>query len=423
MKQMRTVGIRRLGIAVTLTMILLAFAGAAPRPATVVWAAPRPSAAARPRQVGLPGPASTLLIEVSTGRILAATDPHRLRPPASLDKLMTFYLALGAIKAGRIALTTSVTISAEAWRVGRTPGSSRMFLNAGDTVTVDQLLHGLMIASGNDAAEALAETLAGSGEQFVEEMNATAARLGMRDTRFVTPHGLPTPGEHTSAWDMGHLARQIVITFPDALTYTSPRYEVYGGIRQANWNNLVFRDARVDGMKTGFTDESGYHIVATAQQGGLRFIAVVMGAHTLMLRTGAVEKLLNLGFARYEKVSVPWQQFVPSAIRVYGGNAGRLSLAAPHALEVVLPREDRTPITVSEEISVRPIAPFRQGQQIGTLTVRTPSAILATSPVVAAATVGRAGIVGRLLGMMRYKVGGLLHRRQTTWTGTFTPPQ
>ncbi|HLW58503.1 MAG TPA: D-alanyl-D-alanine carboxypeptidase family protein [bacterium] len=416
-------GIRGLGTGVILAMILQAFVGVGPRAAVVAWAAPRPGAAVLPRQVGLPGPPSTLLIEVSTGQILAATDPHRQRPPASLDKLMTFYLTLGAIKTGRIALTTPVTVSAEAWRIGRTPGSSRMFLNAGDTVTVDQLLHGLMIASGNDAAETLAETLAGSGEQFVAEMNATAARLGMHDTHFVTPHGLPTPGEHTSAWDMGHLARQILVEYPDALTYTSPRYETYGGIRQANWNNLLFRDARVDGMKTGFTEAAGYHIVATARQGGLRFIAVTMGAHTLIRRTAAVEALLNMGFARYEIVAVPWQQFVPNAIRVYGGNAGRLSLAASHALDVILPRDDRTPITVSEEISVRPIAPFQQGQQIGTLTVRTPSSVLATSPVVAAAAVGRAGVIGRLLGMLRYKVGGLIHHRQTTWTGTFIPQQ
>ena len=137
------------------------------------------------------------------------------------------------------------------------PGSSRMFLNVGDTVTVRQLLEGLMVASGNDAAEALAETVGGSAERFVDEMNTTAARLGLHDTHFVTPHGLPAPGEHVSASDMAMLARQILLEFPDATQYSRPQYETYAGIRQANWNNLVFRDPRVDGLKTGHTTESG----------------------------------------------------------------------------------------------------------------------------------------------------------------------
>ena len=159
------------------------------------------------REPGPPGPPAVLLMEVSTGQVLESADPHRRYPPASLDKLMTFYLALQAIKAHRVSPTTEVTVSEATWRVGRTRGSSRMFLNVGETVTIEQLLFGLMVASGNDAAEALAEALAGTAEQFVQQMNATAAHLGMRDTHFVTAHGLPSPSEFTSAWDMGLLAR------------------------------------------------------------------------------------------------------------------------------------------------------------------------------------------------------------------------
>src|SRR5690348_7656680 len=139
-------------------------------------------------------------MEVSTGEVLESANPHDQHQPASLDKLMTLYLTLQAMRTGRLTPDTNVTVSTEAWRIGRVPGSSRMFLNVGDTVTVGQLLQGLMVASGNDAAETLAEAIAGSAERFVDEMNATAARLGMRDTHFVTPHGLPAPGEHVSAW-------------------------------------------------------------------------------------------------------------------------------------------------------------------------------------------------------------------------------
>src|SRR5262249_6753854 len=154
------------------------------------------------------------------------------------------YLTLQAIKAHHVSLTTDVTVSETAWRIGRTKGSSRMFLNVGDTVTIERLLFGLMAASGNDAAEALGEALACTGERFVEQMTATADRLGMHDTHFVTAHGLPSPGEYSSVWDMGLLAREILVTFPEAVTYSSPREETYGGIRQMNWNNLVFRDSR-----------------------------------------------------------------------------------------------------------------------------------------------------------------------------------
>ncbi len=396
-----------------------------------VAATPRVDSAPRGMPAGRgaahePGPAgqpSTLLMEVATGQVLDSSDPHRQFPPASLDKLMTFYLALQAIKAHHLSLSTEVTVSEYAWRVGRTKGSSRMFLNVGDTVTIEQLLHGLMVASGNDAAEALAEALAGSGAQFIAEMNTTAARLGMRDTHFITPHGLPSPGEYTSAWDMGLLARQILTTFPDAAMYSGPQYETYGGIRQANWNNLVFRDPRVDGLKTGFTDEAGFHIVASAHQGPLRLIAVVMGAHKLQQRTGIAERLLNLGFARYVLVQVPWQQIVPSVLPLYGGTTGRLPIETPHTIEVLLPRDDHTPLTISEEMSVAPVAPVRKGQPVGTLTVRTSSAVLVTSPLVATTDVGRARMIPRLWAMLRYQVGGVLHHRQAVWTGTFTPPQ
>jgi len=385
-------------------------------------AAPRVHGLGPAREAGPAGPPSTVLIEASTGQVLASSDPHRRLPPASLSKLMTFYLALEAIKAHRLALTTEVTVSEHAWRIGRTPGGSRMFLNVGDMVTVGQLLEGLMVASGNDAAAALAEALAGSDDQFVEVMNTTAARLGMRDTLFITPHGLPHPGEYTSAWDMMVLAREILVSFPDAVAYASPRYASYGGIRQANWNNLVFRDPRVDGLKTGFTAEAGFDIVATAQQDSMRLIAVVMGAHTLQLRTGVTEALLNMGFARYVLLPVPWQQLVPAGLPVFGGTVRVLPLETPKPIGVVLTRDDHAPLTVSEEVRVAPLAPFHRGQQVGTLTIRNQAAVLVTQPLVASSTVNRASVIGRLWGLLRYEIWRIFHHRQAVWTGIFTPP-
>ncbi|HKX18532.1 MAG TPA: D-alanyl-D-alanine carboxypeptidase family protein [bacterium] len=383
-------------------------------------------AAAPPRgPVGVrsarPAP-STVLMEVSTGEVLESTNATVQHPPASLDKLMTLYLTLQAIHAGRLTPDTNVTVSTEAWRIGRVPGSSRMFLNVGDTVTVRQLLEGLMVASGNDAAEALAETVGGSADRFVGEMNATAERFGMRDTHFVTPHGLPAPGEHVSAADMAVLARHVLLEFPEATQYSSPQYESYGGIRQANWNNLVFRDPRVDGLKTGHTEASGYSIVATARDGDLRLVVVVLGAASVPKRTALAEGMLAAGFAHYTVVAVPWQTVVPAALRVYGGSMHSVPLQTARSVTVLVPRGSRGQFEVTEEITARPFAPIARGQDVGTLTVRRNGQVVQTIPLVASAAVDRAGLVGRLWGVVSYAAASLMHRHPVTSRGTYSPP-
>jgi len=296
-----------------------------------------------------------------------------------------------------------------------------MFLNAGDVATVRQLLEGLMIASGNDAAAALAEAVAGSSERFVQEMNAAAERLALHDTHFVTPHGLPAPGEHVSAWDMALLARQILLDDPDATQFSSPRYFMYAGIRQANWNNLVFRDPRVDGLKTGHTLQAGFSIVATAHADGMRLIAVVLGAPTLRRRTELAEGLFATGFSHYALVPVPWQTLVPATLPVYGGRLGALPLEAARPVEVLVPRGTHPTFEVVEEIAVRPFAPFRRGQQVGTLVLRRDGRTVTAVPIVAGATVERSGLLGRAWGALRYAAGALIHRRAAR-SGTYTPP-
>lgn len=400
---------RSLAFALLIVLAVLASGEASPRGRPL----PGPS--------GPAGPPATELMEVATGEVLEATSPYRRLPPASLDKLMTLYLTLQALHAGRLTLETPVTVSAEAWRVGRTPGSSRMFLKAGDVVTVRQLLEGLMVASGNDAAEALAEAVAGTSARFVELMNAEAARLGMRDTHFVTPHGLPAPGEYTSAWDMALLARRILLDYPEALRFSSPRYETYAGIRQANWNNLIFRDPRVDGLKTGHTEEAGYSIVATAREGPLRLIAVVMGARTLRERTEVAERLLSLGFSRYALLILPWSQVVPGAVAVYGGRAGTVPVTTPRVVQVLVRRGTHPTFEVSARLGGPLVAPVRRGQVLGTLTVRREGSVVAASPLVAAADVDRGGLASRVWGYLRYLVAVLFHRWRGAWEGTYSP--
>ncbi len=377
-----------------------------------------PSAVSESRAV--PAPASVLM-EVSTGQVLASSGAHRRLPPASLDKLMTLYLTLGAIRDHRTTLDTVVTISAEAWRIGRTAESSRMFLNVGDRVTVRELLSGLMVASGNDAAEALAEVVGGSADEFVAMMNAEAGRLGLHDTHYVTPHGLPAPDEYTSAWDVALLSRRILLDFPEVVSITAARYETYGGIRQANWNNLVFRDPRVDGLKTGHTNAAGYCIAATAQQDGMRLLAVVMDAPTLQRRTAVAEGLFAEGFNRYALVAVPWERVVSSSFRIYGGTAADVSLTTPHPVTVLVTRGGRPSFSISERITARPFAPLARAQQVGMLTVALDGRTLVTAPLIAAQAVARAGVLGRLWGYVRYEFGAILHRHPAYSQGTYTP--
>jgi len=385
-------------------------------------AAPRPHAAAGPDAGTVKTVPATLLMEVTTGEVLESSNAHVQHEPASLDKLMTLYLALRAIHAGQIPADSNVTVSTEAWRIGRVPGSSRMFLDVGDTVTVRQLLQGLMVASGNDAAEALAETIGGSADRFVDDMNATAARLGMHDTHFVTPHGLPRPGEHVSAWDVAVLARQLLLEFPDATQYSSPRYEEYGGIKQANWNNLVFRDPRVDGLKTGHTAESGYSIVATAREGDLRLIAVVLGSPTLRHRTDLAEGMFAAGFAHYAVVAVPWGTVVPSSLRIYGGTAHNIPLQPARPVTVLVPRGSHQDFEVTEHITTKPFAPIARGQEVGVLTVRRNGQVVETVPLLAGQPVQPAGLFARLWGTLTYMAASAMHRHPVTTRGMYSPP-
>ena len=416
--------VSRLAIAALCAALPLQPWAAVPGPAE---AAARPHVPAAqpggPAGVRAPLPnAAAVLMEVSTGEVLESTNAHVQHQPASLDKLMTLYLTLQAIHSGRLTPDTNVTVSTEAWRIGRVPGSSRMFLNVGDIVTVRQMLEGLMVASGNDAAEALAETVGGSADRFVEEMNATAERFGMHDTHFVTPHGLPAPGEHVSAADMAVLARHVLLEFPEATQYSSPRYETYAGIKQANWNNLIFRDSRVDGLKTGHTEESGYSIVATARDGDLRLVAVVLGAPSVPRRTALAEGMLAAGFAHYTVVSVPWQTVVPAVLRVYGGSVHAVAIASARPVTVLVPRGSRGDFEVTEQITARPFAPVARGQEVGTLTVRRNGRVVQSVPLLASAAVGRSGLFGRLWGAITYAAASLLHRHPVTSRGTYSPP-
>ena len=235
------------------------------------WAREEPGASPAPPKVSFK---SHYLIDFTTSKVLAASGADAQLAPASLTKLMTAYVVFGALESSRIRLDDRARVSEKAWRMGGT----RMFIEVGSEVGVEDLLRGLLVQSGNDAAVALAEHVSGSVDAFVAEMNDAAKALGMQSSVFRNPHGLPARGHVTSARDLAVLARAIIAEFPEFYSLYAEREFSYNGIAQQNRNALLWRDASVDGLKTGYTDAAGYCLVTSAERDGMRLIAVVLGA-------------------------------------------------------------------------------------------------------------------------------------------------
>ena len=254
-------------------------------------------------QSAMPAPAppiigskSYLVIDARTGHELAALDPDTPLPPASLTKLMTTYVVFKALAQGQVSLQDEVTISEKAWRM---PGS-RMFVEVGKRVSIDDLLHGVIIQSGNDASVALAEHIAGTEDVFAEMMNQYAGQLGMLSSHFANATGLPAEGHVTTARDLATLARALITEFPEHYTWHSIKEFTFNDITQSNRNRLLWRDPSVDGLKTGHTEEAGYCLVASAARDGMRIISVVMGTASEKARADGTQALLNYGFRFFE---------------------------------------------------------------------------------------------------------------------------
>jgi len=242
------------------------------------------------------GAKSYLVIDGKTGHELASLDPDTSLAPASLTKIMTTYVVFTALRQGQIQLEDEVTISERAWRM---PGS-RMFIEVGKRVKIEDLLLGMIVQSGNDASVALAEHIAGTEGVFAQMMNQYAQKLGMHSSNFLNATGLPAEGHATTARDLATLARAIVEEFPDYYAWHAIKEFTYNDIPQSNRNSLLWRDPSVDGLKTGYTDDAGYCLVASAQRDGMRVISVVLGTSSTKARTEGSQALINYGFRFFE---------------------------------------------------------------------------------------------------------------------------
>ena len=328
---------------------------------------------------------AALLMEKTTGQILYAQNEHDALPPASVTKIMTVLLTMEAIDSGRIALDDMVTVSAYAAGMG----GSQVFLAEGEQMSVDDLLKAVCVSSGNDAAVALAEHVAGVTELFVEQMNNRARELGMKDTHFVICTGLTAEGHVTSAHDIALMSRELLLHHPEVRSYTTIWMDTLrnGTFGLSNTNKLIRFYDGATGLKTGFTQEAGYCISATAERDGMELIAVIMKGNTSDSRNADAKTLLNYGFSTYALVDVQPEEPLP-ALPVTLGAADTVALTLPEEGRTVLLEKSRSGgLTQTVELPEAVPAPLQAGDTVGTLTVSREGETLLTVPIVAAETV------------------------------------
>ncbi len=358
----------------------------------------------RPAPFGLNAKAA-MMIDARSGATLYAYNEHVKIQPASLAKLMTFYLVLKALHQGRLTPDTMVTVSEKAWRLSMNSGVSRMFLQVGQRVSVNDLLFGLMVSSGNDAAVALAEYLGGSSEAFAEQMNQQANELGLSETHFENPDGLPVPEMYTTAFDMVKLGRAIVQRFPDATKYTSAKDFTFDKIHQPNFNTLLFYDARVNGLKTGHVEEAGYHLVASAHANGMDLISAVLGTPSSSARRVETEKLVDWAFRTFVSVQPDWHKTLPDKVRVYGGAADTVAVAPVQIPAVTVEHGQENRVTLAGSFDAHYlVAPIRKGQRVGGLVLMVDGKPQSTVPMLATAAVARGGLVKRMIDRLRMRL-------------------
>lgn len=359
-----------------------------------VLAAVAPPAAAPPPPIAA---RAYLLVDAVSGQPLAAQGADDPREPASLSKLMVAYLAFRGLNDKELLPSQAVSVSQKAWRAE----GSRMFLDPKKTVSVDELLRGLIVQSGNDAAIALAEAVAGSEDAMVERMNKEAARLGMKNTRFVNVTGLPGPQQVSTANDLAILAMATIRDFPEYYPLYAIKEYRYNNITQSNRNRLLWTDPYVDGIKTGNTDQAGYCLIASAKRGTRRLVAVVLGAGSDSARAIEAQKLLNYGFQFYDTVQLYQNRQAVSSLRVWKGANDAVSAGFVADQYLTLPKGQVQKLKLSMEAVEPLIAPVTRGQRVGVVRVTLDGKQVGEYPLQALDDVPSANIFGRAWDTLR----------------------
>lgn len=335
---------------------------------------------------------SYILVDFNTGAILAEKNSAMQAEPASITKLMTVYVAFQELRNGTLKLDDKVTVSKKAWR---TEGS-RMFIEVGKQVKVEDLMQGIIVQSGNDASIALAEHIAGTEETFAQLMNQHAQTLGMTQTNFLNATGLPGDGHLTTAADIATLASAIIREFPEYYNWYSQLEFTYAGIRQFNRNKLLRRDRSVDGLKTGHTESAGYCLAASAKRDNMRLVSVVLGTDSDNARSSATQALLNYGFRFFETHELFTQKQVIESPRIWGGAKQTLAVGTGDALSATIPRGQSNSLTVTTLYNNQLQAPIEAGTAIGEVQVTLQDKLVSRVPLLALETVPEGTLFQRL---------------------------
>ena len=333
---------------------------------------------------------SYVLMDHNSGKILAAENENERRAPASLTKIMTSYVVFKRLKEEFISLDDEVKISEKAWKTG----GSRSFIEVGKMIKLEDLLKGMIIQSGNDASVALAEHVAGSEGTFVLFMNDYAQEIGMKNTRFENSSGLPHKDQYTTAKDMAILSSVIIKEFPVLYEWYGQKEFTYNNIKQINRNKLLFNDASVDGLKTGWTQKAGYCLATSANRVGMRLISIVLGSSSPSVRTAETEKLLDYGFRFFETQSV---NDISHQVPVFKSKKGNMKVGVADSSYLTLPRNQFKYTTQTIELSGDLIAPINQGEQVGTLAISFNDEDIATLPLIALESANEAGFVIKMI--------------------------
>jgi len=311
------------------------------------------------------GATSYILMDFHSGEAIAGKAPEERVEPASITKLMTSYVVFRELDDGQLSLDDMVLISENAWRTG----GSRMFIEVDTEVSVEDLLKGVIVQSGNDASVALAEHVAGSEQVFAQMMNSEAERLGMTGTNYLNATGLPAPDHYTTARDVAVLARALIRDFPDYYRWYSQREFTYNDITQPNRNQLLWRDRSVDGLKTGHTEAAGYCLATSAVRDGMRLISVVMGTDSESARATATQSLLNYGFRFFETFKLYSAGDRVATTPVWKGKRDEMALGIADDVYVTVPRGAQDSLSAETLIPSKPVAPFSRGERFGTLEI------------------------------------------------------
>ena len=339
-----------------------------------------------------------VLRDANTGNLLAANNPDMSVEPASLTKVMTAYLTFEAVKQKRLSLTQTLPVSQKAWKVE----GSKMFIDTTMTVTVDELLHGLIIQSGNDAAITLAEGIAGSEELFATLMNKKAAALGMKNSHFINATGLPDPTHVTTARDLSILANALIRDFPQdyARLYSQKSY-TYNNITQPNRNRLLFIDPTVDGMKTGHTESAGYCLISSAKRNDFRLISVVLGTTSDNVRAAESQKLLNFGFQFYESRLVYAADKAITRQKVWKGTESQVDLTVVKPVYLTLPQGEYANMKANLRVPKPLEAPLKAHQVVGTVDFSLNGKVVHSVPLVTMQAVEASNIFSRMIDQIR----------------------